>query len=53
MDHYEVFLVDKFLPLRTELTVYISCPKECFFQGISQIILRGREHTVVYTITNQ
>jgi hypothetical protein len=25
---YEVFLVDKFLPLRIELTGYISCPKE-------------------------
>jgi hypothetical protein len=36
--HYEVLLVGKFLPLKVELTVYISCPKEDFFQCISQIL---------------
>jgi hypothetical protein len=33
--HYEVLLVGNFLSLKVELTVYISCPKECFLQGIS------------------
>jgi hypothetical protein len=28
----------KFHPLKIELTLYISCPKEFFLQGISQII---------------
>ena len=36
--HYKMFLVGKFHPLKIELTVYISCPKECSLQGIYQII---------------
>jgi hypothetical protein len=34
----KVLSVGKFLPFKVELTVYISCPKEGFLQGISQII---------------
>ena len=33
--HYEV---GKCLSLKVELTVYVSCPKEGFWQGISQIL---------------
>jgi hypothetical protein len=33
--YYKMFLVGKFHPLMIELSVYISCPKECFLQGIS------------------
>jgi len=36
--HYEVLLIGKFHSLKVELTAYISCPKEGFLQGISQIL---------------
>jgi len=36
--HHEVLSVGKLLSLKVELTVYISCPKEGFWQGISQIL---------------